>query len=418
MLDRSIAPAFQRTTHLSLLTPQQINLSKDTSLYVLSGGTQEVVRLELIAPAGKWYEPFLGVSHFTASQLDKGTSSKSSYQVASLFDDYGAHLEITPGNDFISITVYALTKNVREVVAVLLEILTEAAFPEQELTQGKSIFLQNLKVNEEKTSYVAGKLFRKEIFGEHPYGREVNAAAVERIDRQALVKYHQQQVGNFQAIVSGNVSDSLAKQLAQLLEQLPMKGTYSNPQTYAVGNPENRYVPKEESVQSTIRYGKRSINRQHEDFFDLIFLTHILGGYFGSRLMKNVREEKGLTYGIHASIQPLLRDAFFVIGADVNRENRELTVQEIQNELKKLIDEPVPKNELEAARNHFIGSLQSEVTNAFAHGDKFKTILLNQLPHDYYQQMINRVDVLNAKDLQRIAEKYFTPSSFTEVSVG
>lgn len=418
MLDRSIAPAFQRTTQLSLLTPRQINLNKDTSLYVLSGGTQEVVRLELIAPAGKWYEPFLGVSHFTASQLDKGTSSKSSYQLASLFDDYGAHLEIAPGNDFITITVYALTKNVREVVAVLLEMLMEASFPEQELAQGKSIFLQNLKVNEEKTSYVAGKLFRKEIFGEHPYGREVNATSVESIDRQALVKYHQQQLGNFQAIVSGNVSDSLAKQLAQLLEQLPTKEISSNHQVYAQAKSGNRYVPKEGSVQSTIRYGKRTINRQHEDFFDLIFLTHILGGYFGSRLMKNVREEKGLTYGIHASVQPLLRDAFFAIGADVNRENRELTVQEIQNELKKLIDEPVRKNELEAARNHFIGSLQSEVTNAFAHGDKFKTILLNQLPHDYYQRMINRVDVLTAKDLQRIADKYFTPSSFTEVSVG
>jgi predicted Zn-dependent peptidase len=385
---------------------------------VLSGGTQEVVRLELIAPAGRWYEPSLGVSHFTASQLDKGTASKSSYQVASLFDDYGAHLEITPGNDFITITVYALTKNVRDVVAVLLEIVTDAIFPEQELVLGKSIFLQNLKVNEEKTSYVAGKLFRKEIFGEHPYGREVDVAAVEGIDRNALVKYHLQQLGNFQAIVSGNVSDSLTKQLAQLLGQLPTKEASFNHQTYAKINSKNRYVPKEGSVQSTIRYGKRTINRQHEDFFDLIFLTHILGGYFGSRLMKNVREEKGLTYGIHASVQPLLRDAFFVIGADVNRENRELTVQEIQNELKKLMDEPVPKNELEAARNHFIGSLQSEVTNAFAHSDKFKTILLNQLPQDYYQQMINRIDVLTAKDLQRIAEKYFTPSSFIEVSVG
>jgi len=418
MLDRSIAPPFQRTTQLTLLTPQHINLKTGNDLYVLRGGTQEVVRLELIVPAGRWYEPLLGVAYFTANQLDKGTLRKSSYQLASLFDDYGAHLEIIPGNDFITLTVYALTKNVREVVAVLLELITEANFPEQELVQGKSIFLQNLKVSEEKTSYVAGKLFRKEIFGDHPYGRELDVAAVEAIERKALQQYQQQQLVNFRAIVAGNVSDPLVKELAQLLEQLPTKEVTEKEVFYATPKATNRYQPKEGSVQSTIRYGRRTINRQHEDFFDLIFLTHVLGGYFGSRLMKNIREEKGLTYGIHASVQPLKRDAFFVIGADVNRENRELTIQEIRNELNKLATEPVPANELEAARNHFIGSLQSEVTNAFAHGDKFKTILLNNLPIDYYQRMINRVDVLTAKDLQQTAVKYFVPSSFTEVSVG
>lgn len=418
MLDRSIAPPFQRTTQLTLLTPQQINLKKGSDLYVLRGGTQEVVRLELIVPAGRWYEPYLGVSHFTATQLDKGTHHKSSYQLASLFDDYGAHLEITPGNDFITLTVYALTKNVREVVAVLLELITEANFPEQELVQGKSIFLQNLKVSEEKTSYVAGKLFRKEIFGDHPYGRELDAAAVEAIDRKVLQHYQQQQLVNFRAIVAGNVSDALVKELARVLEQLPTNEMGEKEMTHSVPDATTYYQPKEGSVQSTIRYGKRTINRQHKDFFDLIFLTHVLGGYFGSRLMKNIREEKGLTYGIHASVQSLKRDAFFVIGADVNRENRELTIQEIQNEMSKLATEPVPANELEAARNHFIGSLQSEVTNAFAHGDKFKTILLNNLPSDYYQQMINRIDALTANDLQLTAAKYFVPSSFTEVSVG
>lgn len=418
MLDRSLAPPFQRTTQLTLLTPQQINLKKGSDLFVLRGGTQEVVRLELIAPAGKWYEPFLGIAHFTANQLDKGTRTRSSYQLASLFDDYGAHVEITPGNDFITLTVYALTKNVREVVSVLVEIILEANFPEQELVQAKSIFLQNLKVSEEKTSYVAGKLFRKEIFGDHPYGTELDAAAVDAIDREMLEHYLQQQLVKFQAIVSGNVSETIIKELVQVLGQLPTKEMVEKEIKHAIPGVSNLYQPKEGSVQSTIRFGKRTINRQHQDFFDLLFLTHILGGYFGSRLMKNIREEKGLTYGIHASLQPLKREAFFVIGADVNRENRELTVQEIQHELNKLATEPVPANELEAARNHFIGSLQSEVTNAFAHGDKFKTILLNNLPVDYYQRMINRVDALTAHDLQQMAAKYFVSSSFTEVSVG
>lgn len=418
MLDRTIPPAFQRTTHLSLLTPELIALSKANQLHILRGGTQEVIRLELLAPAGRWFEPFAGVSHFTANQLDKGTKTKNSYQIASVFDALGAHVEVASGNDFITLTIYALTKNVVEVVALVLELLMEPVFPQQELDLAKSIALQNLKVNEEKTSYLAGKYFRKQIFGDHPYGSELESSSIENLERQALEKFHQQQLINFQAIVSGSVTDALAKQLQTLLKQLPAKQVVDKAAAFTIPIATDQYKEKEGSVQSTIRFGRRIINRQHKDFFDLLFLTHILGGYFGSRLMKNIREEKGLTYGIYASLQPLLRDAFLVIGADVNRENRALTVDEIKLELQNLIHHPVSANELEAARNHFIGSLQAEVTNAFAHGDKYKTILLNKLPFDYYQQMIHRVDAITPEDLQRTASVYFTIPSFTEVSVG
>lgn len=418
MLDRTIAPAFERSTHFPLVKPNEYALSNGGKLHVLNGGTQEVIRLELIVPAGKWYEPGVGVSYFTASQLDKGTTSKSSFQLASLFDAYGAHVEVTPGNDFITITVYALTRNVIEVLAVILEMILDPVFSEEELTLAKSIALQNLRVNEEKTAFVAGKFFRQSLFGVHPYGNELNAESIEGIESKMLIAYHRQQLTQFYAIASGNVSGALTNQLVALLSQLPAKSVPAKSATQDFPKPQNAYHPKEGSVQTTIRYGRRIINRQHTDFFDLLFLTHLLGGYFGSRLMKNIREEKGLTYGIYASLQPLVNDAFFVIGADVNRENRNLTLDEIRFELKKLCTESVSLNELETARNHFIGSLQSEVTTAFAHGDKFKTILLNNLEHDYYQHMITRIDRLTANDLQRIANQYLDTSLFTEVSVG
>jgi zinc protease len=416
MLNRTLAPAFQKSAQLSLLSPQAIVLANSSSLYVLAGGTQEVIHVELVVPAGKWHEPATGISHFTALQLDKGTTRKSSFEIASFFDSLGAHIEVTPGNDFITLSVYSLSRHIEEVMKWVVHLLMEPIFPESELHLAKSIALQNIKVNEEKTSYVAGKLFRKALFGEH--GSELHETAVQNLNREALVHYHAQRLTQFTAIASGNISTSVADRLSVVLAQLPSKANAEEPKQFSVPAASSGYYQKEGSVQTTIRYGRRVVNRKHADFFDLLFLTHLLGGYFGSRLMKNIREEKGLTYGIYASVQPLLRDAFFVIGADVNRENRELTLLEIKAELDKLCQEAITSNELTTARNHFVGSLQAEVTTVFAQSDKFKTVLLNDLNPTFYQDMINRLEAITPNDLQHTAQKYFTSDAFTEVSVG
>jgi predicted Zn-dependent peptidase len=418
MLDRTLAPSFQRSTALTLLSPQKLPLANGNALHVLQGGTQEVMRLELIAPAGKWFEPAVGVSHFTASQLDKGTATRSSYQIASAFDALGAHLEVTPGNDFITISLYTLTRHVEDTLPVLLDLLLNPTFEHDELELAKRITLQNIKVNEEKTSYLAGKLFRKTIFGNHPYGTELEESSISTIHGGVLQQYHATHLNNFIAIASGNVPEKVIQRLINELSQLPVSSSAKKFMQHDSPPVQQLYQQKEGSVQTTLRLGKRTINRSHRDFFDLLLLTHVLGGYFGSRLMKNIREEKGLTYGIHASLHPLVHDSFFVIGADVNRENRELTLQEIVAEINDLRQNLLPAEELETARNHFIGSLQAEVTTAFAHGDKFKTLLLNQLPLDYYQQMIYRVDSITDEDLQRTAHTYFQPDSFTTVAVG
>jgi predicted Zn-dependent peptidase len=134
--------------------------------------------------------------------------------------------------------------------------------------------------------------------------------------------------------------------------------------------------------------------------------------------MKNIREEKGLTYGIYSSVASMIRDSYLVIGADVNKENRELTVEEIKKEMQVLRTKAIESTEFETARNHFIGSLQSEITTPFAHADKIKNIILNKLPSDYYQALLHRIDSLSSADLLATAQKYFHEDSFFEVTVG
>ena len=419
MLDRTIAPPFNRSNSFILIQPQKTILKNGAEAYFVLGGTQEVSKVEVVFPAGRWAENTPGVSYFTANLLSKGTRRRSSFEIAELFDLYGAHLEIQAAFDNVSISLYILNKNFQPAVALLLEMLTESVLPEPELDLMKSIFLQNLKVNYEKTSFLASRLLRRNLFGEtHPYGKEVDEPDLAEINLKTVSEHYTDGFKNATLFVSGRVSDANIAFVNSTFAAFKNNNIVPNNFSCPPSVHSREVVTKEGSIQSSIRFGKKAMSRLHDDYFDALFLNHILGGYFGSRLMKNIREDKGLSYGISSSLHALKNDSYLAIGADVNRENLDLAFVEIGNELKRLRTEAVTDEELDVARNHFIGSLQLEITTSFAHADKIKNIILFNLPSDYYQRMIDRVNAINADDLLKVANKYFVEDSFLEIAVG
>jgi zinc protease len=419
MLDRKISPPFQKTNFFELIKPEKITLPNGIVMTVVPGGEQEVIKIELIFKAGKWNESQTGVSYFTASLLQKGTVTKNSFQISSELDQYGVHLEVSPGFDFTSVTLYGLTKNTARFFELLLELITQPSFPESELQQTKDIYIQGLKINLEKTSYVASRQIRKVLFGgEHPYGRDAEVENIENIQRIQLSDFHLAHYKNFEIICSGKVTVPLLNALKKTFSEIPVTSSAGR----AVGNGmlslNNTYIEKENAVQTSIRLGKRTISRIHPDYPVLLLVNHILGGYFGSRLMKNIREDKGLTYGIYSSFTALKHDSFLSIGADVDKENRELTTEEIKKELRNLRTQRVGSAELETAKNHFIGSLQAEITTPFAHADKIKNLILYSLPDNFYQSLLTKIDSVDENLLLEIAEKYLNEDSFSVVAVG
>lgn len=419
MVNRSIAPSFTRSTDFELIRPEELTLPNGAKVFFVSGGTQSVIRIEIILKAGRWYERVWGASYFSSQLLSKGTSKKSSFEIAQIFDQYGAHFEISPGFDVVSISLYTLSKNLRPTLALVRELLEDSAFPEKELTQSKNIYLQNLKVNNEKTSFQASKLFRKKLFGEnHPYGKELEAEDVTALTTDQLKQHYTSLGKDFTLIVSGKVDDASKQNIVEAFASLPYRAVPEKQIATDAVNTLHERISKKGSVQSSIRMGRKATARAHADYASVLFLGHILGGYFGSRLMKNIREDKGLSYGIYASLHTLQHDNYTVIGADVNNENLDLTFEEIRKELKRLRTELIDAEELEIARNHFIGSLQAEITTPFAHADKIKNIVLFGLPQDYYQKLINTIDGIQSEELIGIAAKYFAEDSFIEIAVG
>lgn len=417
MLNRLSAPAFSKTFSFELPQPEIIPLNGGVELVFLSGLQQEVFKFEIIFKAGKWWETQRGLSHFTAIMLDKGTSARSSKEIAGLFDYYGAQIEISPGYDFTSVSLYGLKKHFDKICPLFWEILTMPSFPENELDLQKDIFVQNLKVNNEKNSFVASKMIRKNIFGaSHPYGSSIEERDVTALASNHLLNYFKLHFSPHEIYLMGNFDDH---QIQSITKQIALKGQdWMEPSFEITEGPPVDKVIKSGSVQSSIRLGKRVINRDHPDYFPLLLLNHILGGYFGSRLMKNIREEKGLTYGIYSSVNPFKKDCMFSIGADVGKEKTDLALSEIKQELQKLINHLISTEELTTAKNHFLGSLQLEVANPFASLDKIKSLRLNKLSGDYYRNLFTSIHRADSKSLQVVAEKYFLSNDLIEVSVG
>ena len=407
MLNRKLAPPFQKNLSISLPRPIEAKLASGITILGVQGIEQNVVKIEVIFSAGKWFESKTGLSQFTAALLEKGTHQKTAKIIADTLDYYGASLEIHPGFDFLSVSLYSLKTNLEHVFPLFLEILQDPSFPETEWELMKEIFLQNLKINNEKTSYRAGVLIRKNIFGAvHPYGSSVEEAEVNSITLSDFPVFFKAAFKVHSIYWVGNLSDAEIGMLLQGFQSLRGSTVFPaaafDPAVPAFAH----RVDKEGGLQSSVRLGKRSLLKTDPDYFDLLIFNHLLGGFFGSRLMKNIREEKGLTYGIYASLNTFARDAAFMIGADVNKSNLELAISEIKSELKKLREIPVGGAELILAKNHFIGSLQADMANLFSVIEKIKNIHLHDLPQSYYQDLFNRIDRVSPEDILRIAGQY------------
>ena len=419
MLDRTLAPPFVKSTSFELIAPRKVSLDGGAELYFVLGGTQNVCKIELLFQAGRWSERTLGASYFTAQLLSKGTKSKSSYQIAQAFDQLGAHLEINPGADFVSVALYSLTRNVESSITLLIELLQDSVFPEKELSILKSIYLQNLQVNKEKTSFQSSVMFRKALYGTtHPYGKELEESDVDRVSREQLVNHFDAAFREATLIVSGKVSTEQQQFISSAFGFLKLQHIAPAQREIPPFTPSKQIVFKEDSVQASLRMGKPFFGRSHPDYPASIFINHILGGYFGSRLMKNIREEKGLTYGISSSLSMALHGNHFVIGADVNQEKVELAFNEVKKEMNRLRHELIDADELETARNHFIGNLQLEITTSFAHADKVKNMIIFGLPGNFYNTLIDRIAEVDAASLKEIANRHFQEDELLEIAVG
>jgi zinc protease len=422
-LDRTIAPAFKVIKSIHLPETQTQLLDNGIQLHVINIGEQPVVRLECIFEAGSWQEQVAGASSFSIKMLAEGTVKHSSSEISEAFDRVGAFTDFTHTADRVGITVYCLSKFLPEVLPLVQEMMQHAIFPEKELEKLRNITLQNLRVNKEKTSYLATVAFREGLYGnKHPYGQSQNEDAIESLQQQDIVDHYGKFVknGKYTVILAGQVNDA---DIAAVREHLGADTSFNEPSVALRGGEENYQgravlVEKADGLQSSIRIGRRLFTRHHPDYFKMLVTNEILGGYFGSRLMKNIREEKGLTYGISSHLVTLRNDGYFMIGTDVKKEFTQQTIDEIKKEITLLQTEPVGAEELQTVKNFMSGEFAGSLNTAFEVADRRKILLLDGLPADFFNQYIDQIHATTSEDIMEMAKAYLNPADMLEVVVG
>lgn len=421
--DRTQPPAFQTIRHVAMPAAQAYTLDNGLPLRLINAGEQPVVRLELIFRAGTWHEAVPGAAQFAVRMLNEGTRRRTAAQISEAFDQYGAFTEFTPGNDRSSLTVYCLARHLPVLLPVLHEVLHEPVFPENELETQKSIARQTLKVNLEKNAFVATQRFKARVFGpSHPYGRAQQDAAIAAIARDTVVEFYENHLAGqpFTLFLAGRVSEVEVKLLNEFFgkEKLAAETPKSPAHPVRVTNHDPELVERPDSVQSTVRVGKRLFNRRHPDYFRFLVLNEVLGGYFGSRLMRNIREDKGFTYGIHSSLTSLAHEGYFAIGTDVKKENTVQTLDEIRKEIEILQTHLVPDDELETVRNYMLGAFVGSLNTPFEIADRLKTIYFDDLPADFYETYVEHLRAVTAEEVRETARRYLAVDSLQEVVVG
>ncbi len=423
MLDRTIAPpAGKINESFDIQTAHTSTLDNGTRLHTLFSGNQEAVRLELIFNGGNWNQNTAGASYFATKLLSSGTPNFTSKQIENALASAGAFLELEGSNEKNTVTLYVLAKHLELLLPLIFEIITRPTYPQEELDNLKKITQQNLSINQNKTSYVASTNFREALYGKtHPYGRAMSESVINGVDRDSLLGFFNQTFSNDNCdiVLSGNGSLDFEDIINNYFGKSPW-GKSQN--TYAKHTFE--YVPlkhtieKEGSLQSSIRMGFPLFNITHPDYLETSVLIEIFGGYFGSRLMKNIREDKGYTYGISSNLVSMLHSGYVVIGTDVGAEHTEDTFKEIYKEIDLLRNHLVGEEELTLVKNYLTGSFLNSLNTPFALADRFKSIYFNNLSSDFYKRYLTTIENVTAERLQNLAQKYLLLNQFTELVVG
>ncbi|ASU34239.1 M16 family metallopeptidase [Mucilaginibacter xinganensis] len=422
-LQRKQAPEFRPIDNIKLLRPDHQSLSNGCNIYCFNSGDQDLVRIEWIFGNQRFdpKKPLLNIA--VNSMLTEGTGTLTQAQISDKVDFYGAFLQVDYGYDNSLVTLYSLNKHLQHTLPVIKDILTDSVFPEKELETYIRNQQQKLQVSMQKNDYVARREFNKALYGDTLYGLGADAETYTTLHRDDMLAHFKQmyQPSNCTIIISGKIEPGILELITDTFDK-----DWTNPDVKPdTGQPAVTpaaahfyFIEKPDALQSAIRMGLPVINRNHPDFPALQVLNTVLGGYFGSRLMANIREDKGYTYGIGSGMSSLKHAGAMFIATEVGADVCKAAVAEIEKEVNLLKSDLIPDEELSLVRNYMLGSLLGSLENVFSHADKFKNLYFAGLDYDYYDRYVQVVKTITAERLKEMANQYLNFDSFYKVIVG
>lgn len=423
-LNRLKAPELGKPLSLDIKEPDKLILSNGVPVYLIPDKEQEVTRLDMIFNAGNAYQSQKLQANTVNKLLIEGTKNHTAREIAEIIDFYGAYLDAFINKDHAGITLFSLTKYYDKLLPLLNEIFTKASFPGNEIKLYENRKKQGFLVNIQKVSYRASLEFNRLLFGGNsPYGQILTKDDFGKLKQEQILDFYERfyQPKNAGIVLSGKITDDLLKNLKQFLGDLwrrngkpiEFKKNYTEKVDRKI-----LLIEQKDALQSALRIGFTTINRQHEDFSNLNLLNTILGGYFGSRLMSSLREDKGYTYGVNSFIQNFRHASYFAVATEVNANHTAAAIEEIRRQIELLSEEKVSNEELSVVKNYIYGSYLRYFDGPFSLADRFLKSLELNFDFQSYKEELEKMMSITPSILLETARKYLNFNDMKILVVG
>jgi zinc protease len=424
MLNRTETPAFKNIDSFSIKEYQLKKLDSGLDIYLIEDATSDVLKIDFFYNGGVRSEPANGIATAAASLLTEGTSRMSAEEIANAFDFYGAFIQASANKDESQVTIYCLPKFFKQCCLLLKDVLMDAQYPEKEINIYKKNAVQSLIVKEKKTSFLSKRRYENLLFGNNnSYGKSVSQEDIKNISRETVLGFGKSvySAKPVYVMAAGKIPEGFVEIMNVLFRDLAethvSNDRFEEPiETRA--STDIVWVNVPGAKQCSVRIGKLTINRNHKDFRELTIVNLFLGGFFGSRLMKNIREEKGLTYGIYSDVEPKQNATSFNISVELNKDSVMVGIDEIRKELKRLRETPTTIYELDIAKNYYLGSFLRGFDGVFSLSSFAKTIIDYKLSYEYYSGYLNVIQSLTPERLQQLASEHLHEDSMITVVAG
>ena len=405
------------------------SFANDVRLHCFEDKDSEIIRLEfLFANAGSVNQNKFFSSAAASHLITEGCGELSAIEVADKLDYYAAYVERVSERDSTSLVFYFLKKYQQNLLPLIEKIIKQANYNEKEFEVYISKQKQNFEINAQKTSMIAYKEFYRTIFPENHalslFGEKEDFDKLSTADVKAF--YRQFYASNqSQIILSGNYDEGFVREIERFFGTETWGGDKKNAELtnyFIEKNYANKglakTINKKGAAQASVRVGCVSLEHNHKDFLPFSVVVCLLGGYFGSRLMMNIREDKGYTYGISANLSAYRYASVFSIASDVKADKAQATIDEIEKEITILQNDLVPLSELSQVKNYLIGECIRNLDGAFDKSDKYSFLMKLNHKYDYYKNFIDTIKSISPNEIRDLSQKYLDLNLISKIKVG
>ena len=424
MLNRNIQPAICEPSHLDVQRPERHVFPNGIVLNVLDACDSEVTRVDLVMGGGRWHQTQPLQALFTNRMLREGTRQYTAACIAEKLDYYGAWLDLSSAPEYTYVTLYSLNKYLPQTLDILESIVKEPVFPEKELKVIVDTNVEQFKVNLSKVDFLAHRALVKTLFGgHHPAGRLVCEDDYQRIVPDVLRQFYDRYYnsGNCTLYLSGKITGDCVRRVEALFGNEPFgQGTRPEKKTFRpeTDTRKQAFVERAGVLQSAVRLGMLTLDRCHPDYLKFRVLVTLLGGYFGSRLMSNIREQKGYTYGISAGYASYPDQGVLTISTETANQYVAPLIAEVYREITRLQDEQVSSEELSMVKNYMLGDLCRSCESAFSLADGWIFLQVYGLKDTYFADAMQAIKDITPGEIQDLACKYLRKEDLKEVVAG